>query len=154
MRKAVATIAIIAFTCALLIRLRALFLGPSPVTLWLWLAWHRVTRKMTGGPAPQFNCDVPKENLLRNSYSVILKSGYSFAQHKQAVGRSVELDAVTEEVLDHPFPGFQITYYAKIEDPSLLDSVRADPGVEFVECDVLEDFSMGIPVNEAGEPLQ
>jgi hypothetical protein len=121
---------------------------------WLWLAWHRIARTMTGSPAPEVNCNVLEENLLRNSYSVILKSGYSFEQHKQAVGRSIELDAVTEEVLDYPFPGFQITYFAKIEDPSLLDSIRADPGVEFVECDVLEDFSRGILVDEAGEPLQ
>jgi hypothetical protein len=67
---------------------------------------------------------VPEANLVRISYSVTLKSGFSFEQHKQVVGRSVDLDVATEEIFDSHFPEFQITYFAKIEDPSLLDSIR------------------------------
>ena len=137
MRRLFATIAIIAFTCVLVLRLRVLLLGQPPVITWLWLAWHRIARTINAGRAPLLNCDVPEENLVRNSYSVVLRSGYSFEQHKQAMGPNVGLDTAAEKVLEYPFPGFQTTYFAKIEDPSWLDTIRADPGVELIECDVL-----------------
>ena len=154
MRRSFATIAIIAFTCILVLRLGTLLLRLSLVTTWLWLTWHRTARILTGGPAPLINCDVPEENLLRNSYSIILKSGYSLEQHKQAVGRGADLDAATEDVLDYPFSGFQTTYFAKIEETSLLAAIRADPGVDFIECDVLQDFLKGTLVEEASASLQ
>ena len=154
MRRFLATIAIVAFTSILVLRLGTLLSRPSPARTWLWLTWHRAARIVTGGPAPRVNCNVPEEIILPNSYSIILKSGYSLEQHKQAVGRGADLDAATEDVLDEPLPGFQTTYFAKIEDTSLLAAIRADPGVDFIECDVLQDFSTGWLVEEPSAPLQ
>jgi hypothetical protein len=76
-------------------------------------------------------------------------------QHKQAMGRSVDIDAATETVLDFDsFAGSQIIYSATIEDPSLLDSIRANPAVELIECDVQEGFSRGVLVAECKEGLE
>ena len=156
MRRIIATIAIIVLTCVLGLRLRDLLYRATPTRDRLWLTSHRITRAITHGPAPLLNCDVPKESLVPNSYSIMLKSGHSIQQHKQAVGRLVDLDAAIESVVDDSFPGTGITYFATIEDPSLLDSIRADPGVDVAECDGVEDFSSwrGILVDESGESLQ
>ena len=58
-------------------------------------------------------------------------------QHKVAVGRSGDLDAAIEPVLDSSFPTFETAYFATIDDPSLLESIRDDPGVVAVECDMM-----------------
>ena len=113
---------------------------------------------MTGGPAPLLNCHGPEKNIVQNSYAIILRSGYSIEQHKLAVGRGPDIDAVTESLyVPEPgdyFPASQVMYFAWIEDSSLFDSIRADAGVELIECDVQEEIIRGVLVAECEEGLE
>lgn len=156
MRRIVTTIAIIAFTCVLFLRLRYLLLGPLPLAaIRLRLAWHQIARPITGGPAPLFNCHTPEEKLVRNNYSIVLKPGHSIEQHKLAVGRGSDIDAATKSIIDvDDFMGSQIVYDAMIEDVSLLCSIRADYGVELVECEVQDVIPMGVLVDECRGGLE
>lgn len=133
-----------AFILVLILRIRALLAEPSPTTSWLSLTYSSLTRPITGGLAPQINRNAPPYLLDEYEYSIVLKSGHTVEKHEQAVGRVAEIDAVTKEVLYHPLPGFQVTYFARIVDYVLLDAIRADPGMEFVECDVVEEVDLAL----------
>lgn len=151
MHRYLIRVLLLLFLIAVAIRLLAMFGEPSPAKVWLSLTYSRLTRPIIGGLAPQINCNAPEDILEKGSYSVVLASGYTIARHKQTVGRADDIDAVTENILDHPFPGFQITYFARIADQTLLRAIRADPGVDFVECDIVEGVEPAVVMREGRE---
>jgi hypothetical protein len=149
MRRVIGTIAVVAFGCILGVRLPYLYYKARPVAIRLCVTSIRLTQVITHAPAPLLNCDLPEDHLVQNSYLIILKSGYTVQQHKAGLCRSGDLDAVIETVLDSPFPTLDTDYFATIDNPSLLESIRADLGVVAVECDMvmhslkLTGFGMG-----------
>lgn len=81
--------------------------------------------------APLHLCD--SRTLVPRQYAVFLHSGYSLEEHKQAVGNGADLNSsitnVFPERADHG-----LYYTAELHNAS-LDAVRADTGVDMVECD-------------------
>lgn len=80
------------------------------------------------GKAPMHHCDL---DIVPGSYMVLLSRGISLAAHMEAIGRGAELDAAMGR--HHSSDMGQIYYSAHFSD-SLLEAVRADSGVEKVEC--------------------
>lgn len=132
------------FIILFILRIWTMLNDPTPIRARLSLTYSRLTRPITGGLAPRINCHVPPDLLDKDEYSIILKCGHTMEQHKRAVGRSSEIDAVIQKVLDYPFPGFQVTYFARVEDGGLLNAIRADPGVDFVECDIVQEADLAV----------
>ena len=62
-------------------------------------------------------------------------------QHKNVVNRHAELDTAIEKEYDYLEPGSRAFYFATIEDPTLLNAIRADTGVDLVGCDRYLDLS-------------
>ena len=88
--------------------------------------------------APLENCDLP--NAVPDDYVVYLKPGYSLQQHEQTIGSAI-LDGSVKYVYDDILPN-QICYNAKFGTDAIA-AVRADPGVEMVECN-LQRQAMGL----------
>jgi hypothetical protein len=99
------------------------------------LLLSRITRRTLGGPAPLL-CNMPQSSLIPDTYFVSLANSYSLEQHKRKTGRAVDLDHAildVEEMKDVLLG--DITFYeARTDDASLVNAVRADLGVLFVEC--------------------
>lgn len=90
--------------------------------------------------APLRLCDDPMR--VPNEYFVFLQSGYSLEHHKQAVGNGTDLGSA----ITHVFPETEshgLYYCAELHDASLV-AVRADFGVDMVECN-LEAFLIELP---------
>ncbi|KAI5357329.1 hypothetical protein Slin14017_G123380 [Septoria linicola] len=89
----------------------------------------------TDGPttyqAPLHHYDSPAR--VPDQYVVYLEPGHSLENHKQRVNIEGLSDAITF-VFDKLYPD-KICYNAQL-DAGLLAAVRADPGVELVECDM------------------
>jgi hypothetical protein len=77
-------------------------------------------------------CGGPSEDIIANSYIVFLHWGYSLAEHKQTVS-DIDLDPlikiIFEETANHGL------YYSVELEEGALEVVRADWGVDMVECD-------------------
>ncbi|KAK6420143.1 hypothetical protein LTR95_016976 [Oleoguttula sp. CCFEE 5521] len=65
------------------------------------------------------------EGAYEDHYIIEFKRGHTLAQHFVFVGKRFEIEGTLDE-----------GYYAKL-DRELLDAVRRDPGVEFIEDDTL-----------------
>jgi hypothetical protein len=80
--------------------------------------------------APLLGCDQP--GVLEHDYIVFLHPGHSLSVHKQNVSNVVDLssaiDYVFEETKSHGL------YYHAILSDTALAAVRADRGVDMVEC--------------------
>lgn len=100
------------------------------------LTWRKILHESTdiGGPykAPMHACDLPDEEIVYNSYIVFLHRGYSLDQHSQAIGFDVE------SLIEHRFPETKRhgVYYGATLNKDVLAIVRADTGVDMVECNV------------------
>jgi len=130
MRNPFAAIAVVAALTIL-----SLTLLPREWTDLLWLLLSRFTRRILGGPAP-LQCNIPQSELIPDTYIVSLANSYSLEQHKRRTGRAVDLDRAIVDVgeVNDVLLGDITVYEAKSEDASLVNAVRADPGVLFVEC--------------------
>lgn len=89
--------------------------------------------------APLLNADIPESHKVKGSYSVFLRPGYSYEQHKAAVSHVIDLDTHSEHVSTDMLPG--MVYYGAfgISDEA-LDAIRADKNVATVEVDVKVDI--------------
>ncbi|TVY27984.1 hypothetical protein LHYA1_G003487 [Lachnellula hyalina] len=79
--------------------------------------------------APLHNCDY--ESLVPNSYVIYLTPGHSLEQHSEAVGKDMK------PLVHHVFDMYteKVVYVGRPVDGSLLEAIRADEGVELVECE-------------------
>ena len=79
---------------------------------------------------------MPPSQRIPDTYVVNLANSYSLEQHKQRTGRTVDLERTILDVGEvNDVLLVDITVYeAKSDDASLVDAIRADPGVLFVEC--------------------
>lgn len=81
--------------------------------------------------APMSVCDRPPERLVTNRYAVMLSRDYSLEDHKRTVVGAFPDGAII--LVDEWVPR-DVWYSAIIENAGALDKIRADPGVQFVEC--------------------
>ncbi len=79
--------------------------------------------------APLRHCE---GDIVTGEYSVFLLPGTTFEEHERAVAPSVDLASMVSRVHDNLEPGRTI-YMAKLNDDALA-VIRADSGVDFVEC--------------------
>lgn len=82
--------------------------------------------------APLHGCDNSYNDVVPQSYNVFLHQGYSLGDHKQTVIGTVDLDTTIEIVF--PETARHGLYYSSELDDNALAAVRADMGVEMVEC--------------------
>ena len=85
--------------------------------------------------APLMLCEI--EDKYPDLYIVILAPGVSVEEHTRRVGNG--LQAAINRVSDNLYPD-KIVYSAKL-GAHLLDDVRADSGVELVECAIFKRLS-------------
>ena len=96
------------------------------------LLYYSPTRIMGHYEAPLLSYDNPTR--LPHQYIVFLRLGHSLEQHKQAVGNGTDLDSL----ITHAFPEterYGELYAAKMDDASFA-AVRADVGVDLVQCEL------------------
>ena len=79
------------------------------------------------------HCEGPKEDIVPDSYFILLHWGYSLTEHKQIVGEAVDLDALIEHIFEGTVH-FGLSYSIEL-DETALDVVRSEWGVDMVECD-------------------
>ena len=89
--------------------------------------------------APLRHCE---GDIVPNSYAVFLVSSVSLEQHKRAVDRGANLDSAISRVHDDTDPD-RIFYHAELDNVALA-AVRADPGVDFVECNRRAHIAVGL----------
>lgn len=79
--------------------------------------------------APLHNCDY--ESLVPNSYVIYLTPGHSLEKHSEAVGKDIK------PFVHHVFDMYteKVVYVGRPVDGGLLEAIRADEGVELVECE-------------------
>lgn len=132
MRNPFAAIAVMA---ALTIVFSSLTLLPREWTDLLWLLLSRITRRTLGGPAP-LQCNMPQSQLIPDTYIVSLANSYSLEQHKRRTGRAVDLERAILDIgeVNDVLLGDITVYEAKSDDAPLVNAIRADIGVLFVEC--------------------
>ena len=96
----------------------------------------RIRRRLVYGSSYQadLHCDGPDEYKVPDSYSVFLHPGYSLSQHKRFLSDDIDLEARITHVFWEDTDRFPINYYADLDD-GMLDSVRRDWGVDFIECE-------------------
>jgi hypothetical protein len=100
----------------------------------LWLL-SRITRRTLGRPVP-LQRNIPPSQRIPDPYVVSLANSYSLEQHKQRTGRAVDLERTILDIGEvNDVLLVDITVYeAKSDDASLVEAIRADLGVSFVEC--------------------
>jgi hypothetical protein len=100
----------------------------------LWLL-SRITRRTLGRPAP-LQCNMPPSQRIPDPYVVSLANSYSLEQHKQRTGRAVDLERTILDIgeVNDVLLGDITVYEAKSDDASLVNGIRADLGVLFIEC--------------------
>ena len=85
--------------------------------------------------APLLLCQEP--SVLPDQYWVILHHGHSLEQHKRAVGNGTDLDsAIQTFIQEHEEHESQGAFYFADLNNADLAAVRADIGVDFVECNM------------------
>ena len=80
--------------------------------------------------APLQGDDLP--GVVPQSYVIFLHKDYSLEDHKAKLTDSVDLDKAIEFVF--PETSRHGLYYTATLDDDALESVRADEGVDMVEC--------------------
>ena len=132
-RRAAAAI-IIAFIIAITF-LTSRFWRSRQWRYFVWLLSSRISRKIFGGPPPLL-CITPQSELIPNTYTVSLWSGYSLEQHKQTIGRGDDLERAIHDfiVIADPLFGNLTDYHVEFDDPTLMAAVQSDYGVWFLEC--------------------
>jgi hypothetical protein len=100
-----------------------------------WLLLLRITRRTLGGSAP-LQCNKPPSQRIPDTYVVSLAHSYSLEQHKQRTSRAVDLERTILDVgeVNDVLLGDITVYEAKSDDVSLVNGIRADLGILFVEC--------------------
>ena len=89
--------------------------------------------------APFHLCDL--ESRVPDSYFVLLHIGYDLETHKKVVGNGVDWnDAVKSVAEENERHG---VYYIAELDEEDLTAVRADIGVDMVECDLYAELIAG-----------
>jgi hypothetical protein len=86
----------------------------------------------TAHQAPLKLCNI--EDKHPDEYLVYLTPGVSLEEHKERIGNGL-LDAI-HRVFDNLYLD-KVLYNAQL-GAELLDAVRADPGVELVECNIIK----------------
>lgn len=94
------------------------------------LLYQSPTRIMNDYEAPLHLCDSPTR--VPHEYIVFLHFGYSLEQHKQAVGNGADLDSAITNIFPET-TNHGLYYNAELPNASLA-AVRADIGVDMVEC--------------------
>jgi hypothetical protein len=87
---------------------------------------NREATNLTAYRAPLHNYDHPGRVP---GYMVLLRPGYSLAAHDSAL--AIPLNPLGRKVLKNISE--RVMYYVEVDDKT-LDTIRADPGVEMVEC--------------------
>lgn len=82
--------------------------------------------------APLLSCDDPKE-VVPDEYQVFLHQGYLLDDHKALVGDAVDFDSATRIFMNETASHGLIN--RAHFDKDALTAVRADVGVDLVECD-------------------
>ena len=120
----------IAAACAITTALVFMSTHHPPMAAWTSRTWRKAVYKSTY--QAWMHCNAPDEDIIPNSYFVFLHWGYPLDEHKQAMKPKVSLDGHIERVFEqtHSYG----TYYAAKLDNASLEAVRADVGVDFVEC--------------------
>ena len=85
--------------------------------------------------APLRNVDLPLENIVPYQYLVYLEPGYSLEDHKRTVGADGLPEGSIKHVIDLHLDPNPVCCVAHLSESS-LDTIRSDPGVDLVECDV------------------
>ena len=78
-------------------------------------------------------CEAPEPDIIPESYSVFLHSGYSLDQHKATIGDKTNLAVAISTIFNDTPSAGELLYMAELDDTSLA-AVRADVGVDLVEC--------------------
>ena len=141
-------ITILALTLSLLVLLQPLAYTNSPLTdslarrKLLYQQYPMLKKILKGNrpyEAPVRLCDL--ESRVPDSYVVFLHFGCGLETHKQVVGDGVDWDNavqfVFEETKNHGL------YYSANLDEVGLAAVRADIGVDMVECDLYAELIRG-----------
>jgi len=79
---------------------------------------------------------MPQSQLIPDTYLVSLANSYSLERHKRRTGRAADLERAILDVgeVNDVLLGDITVYEVKSDDVSLINAVRADLGVLFVEC--------------------
>ena len=85
--------------------------------------------------APLRNSDLPPQNIVPGQYLVYLQPGYTLEDHKRTVGEAALPEGSIKAVHNLHTAQYDVYYTAQLSESS-LDTIRLDPGVEFVECDI------------------
>lgn len=97
----------------------------------------RPTTRIEGDyQAPLHLCDSPAR--IPHEYIVFLRLGYTLKEHKLIIGEGADLDSI----IIFPEEGMHPLYYAATLQNASLTAVRADVGVDLVECN-RELFEIG-----------
>lgn len=86
--------------------------------------------------APLRLCDL--KSRVPNSYVVFLHFGYGLETHEKVVGNGVDWDNAIKFVFEET-KDYGLYYSAKLDEEALA-AVRADIGVDMVECDLYAEF--------------
>lgn len=129
-RPAVTSLAIAFVPSAFLFFSAPGWLGDS-----LWILLSQPLRRLFGGPAP-YICSTLEHHRIPDTYRIELVNGYSLEHHKQGVGRADDLERAILHVgkIDDPFISRSVVYKAKLNDSTLLTTVRLDAGVLYIKC--------------------
>jgi hypothetical protein len=77
-------------------------------------------------------------------YMIYLRQGYSLTTHDAAL--AIPVNPSTRKVIDLSLD-HRIMYHTDVDDET-LDAIRADPGVEWVECNCrLNGLEKEVPIN-------
>jgi hypothetical protein len=79
-------------------------------------------------------CHEPPTKTVPGEFTVYLAPGYSLQQHSEAI--KTDLTPYIRGDFNELFKG-QVVYIAEGMDCRLLKAIRADRGVEFVECNYM-----------------
>nr|POE63504.1 hypothetical protein CFP56_04407 [Quercus suber] len=128
---------VIALSVATLIIITYLkFVCPVPSLPRQWQ--HSLSMSNTGNndsyTAPMLGRDDPKE-VIPDDYQVFLHIGYSLDHHKRFVGEAVNFDSAIRSVLNETAT-HGLLYRAHL-DQAAVAAVRADIGVDLLNCDQL-----------------
>lgn len=80
--------------------------------------------------APLLNDDLPPEDVNPDTYTVYLASGHSMEAHKATVGHKINVFLVLDKLYTD-----NLVYGAQAMSQEVLEAVRKDRGLEFVERD-------------------
>ena len=86
--------------------------------------------------APLRNNDLPAGSIVPNQYLVYSKPGYTLEDHKRTVGEAALPEGSIKQVRNLATDQYGVYYTAHLNESS-LDTIRLDPGVQLVECNLI-----------------